>query len=76
MSLPPDILIVAATVCLAFATASSVAAWADRRVPYLAGAFICAAIGGFVMAHITLAGGLTLTDVPNAFILVAARIFN
>ncbi|MDG4648974.1 hypothetical protein P6F26_11015 [Roseibacterium sp. SDUM158017] len=76
MAIGADILIVAATLVLGVSIASVVARWSERRwsVPGLVG--LAVAAGLFVHVHLRTEGGLTWTDVPDSFILVAARVLN
>lgn len=71
-----DILIVTATLLTGLGLANLLAAWVDRRVSLVALVFIGVGIALFVWAHMTLPEGLTIWDVPDSFILVAARILN
>ncbi len=71
-----DILIVIATVVAAFSLSSIIAAWTVRRWPLMAMLSLLIAVGLGVYVHMTVDAGLTLLDVPNAFISVAARFLN
>ena len=72
----PDILLVAATVLIGFASAGAVSAWADRRVPVVAFGTLFVALLMVAAAHFGLEGGITLRAFPEAFVQVAARILN
>ncbi|NKX45520.1 hypothetical protein [Roseicyclus persicicus] len=77
MQVDPDILIVIATLVSVVATASIVAAWADRVVPRLPLLSLAIGLGLFAWVHLGLRpGGLTPRDIPDAFIHVAAMILN
>jgi hypothetical protein len=70
-----DILIVAATLVCCFSFAGLVAGWAGRTRPVLA--LLAFAVGLGLFGYVYLQrGGMTWTDIPDAFILVAARILN
>lgn len=76
MFVSADILLVIASVVAAFSLSSIIAAWTVRRWPILAMISLAVAVGLFVYVHMNVDGGLYLTDIPNAFISVAARILN
>ncbi len=71
----PDILIVAATLIGGLSVASVVAGWASRTRPAagLFGLVVAAGLFGYAALQ---AGDLAWNDVPDSFILVAARILN
>ena len=71
-----DILIVLATLVSGFAIASLVASWAARTRPRLALVSLAIGLGILVTVHVRTPDGLTWTDIPDAFILVAARVLN
>jgi hypothetical protein len=72
--LPADILIVIATLVTGVSLASVVAGWVERSWPVVALVSLAIGIGIFVFVHVGTPGGLTWTDIPDSFILVAARI--
>lgn len=63
-----DIVIVIASVLSVLALSSCVAAWAERRFPIIGMGVLLMSGGAFVYVHVTLSDGLTLSDIPNAFI--------
>ncbi|MFW5655145.1 MAG: hypothetical protein ACOCYW_05800 [Roseicyclus sp.] len=71
-----DILIVIATTVCVFSLASVVAGWVARSWPVVALASLAIGIGLFVYVHLRIPGGLSWQAIPDAFILVAARILN
>jgi hypothetical protein len=71
-----DILIVLATLVGGIAFSSVVAGWATGTRPRAALASLTIAVGILVFVHLRTPGGLSWTDIPDAFILVAARILN
>ncbi|MGP1357746.1 hypothetical protein [Roseicyclus sp.] len=71
-----DILTVLATLLCAAAFASLVASWAGRVRPRLAPVALLAGVGVLILVHLRTPGGLAWTDIPDSFILVAARILN
>lgn len=76
MIVSADILIVIATIVAAFSLSSIIAAWTIRRWPFMAMVSLLIAVGIGVYVHMNVDGGLTLLDVPDAFISVAARFLN
>jgi hypothetical protein len=76
MTIGADILIVIGTLVSGFAVSSVVAGWVARTWPVMALISLAVGIGLLVFVHLQLPGGLTATDIPDAFILVAARILN
>ena len=76
MNVGADILIVIATVVSGFALSSVVAGWVSRSWPIVSLVSLCIGVGLLVFVHVQLPDGLTPMDIPNAFILVAARILN
>ncbi|MCU4652508.1 hypothetical protein N8I71_06670 [Roseibacterium sp. SDUM158016] len=76
MAIGSDILIVIATTVCVFSIASVVAGWAVRVWPVMALVSLAIGLGLFAFVHVSVDGGLALRDVPDAFILVAARILN
>jgi hypothetical protein len=75
MILAADILIVLATVICGVSIAAIVAGWAARTWPVFSMIALAVGAGLFAYVHFQ-TGGLTWTDIPDAFILVAARILN
>ncbi|GAA5074496.1 hypothetical protein KUV65_10985 [Maritalea mobilis] len=73
---PSDILLVIATLVSGMALASSLAGWVNGRWPIAALLSLAIGVGLFVFLHLSLPGGLEFWDIPDAFILVAARILN
>ena len=77
MQVDADILIVLATLVTLLATASIVAAWADRVFPRMAVLSLAIGLGLLAWVHLALReGGLTPRAIPDAFIHVAAMILN
>jgi hypothetical protein len=76
MTIGADILIVIGTLVSGFAVSSVVAGWVARKWPVMALISLAVGIGLLVFVHLQLPDGLTATDIPDAFILVAARILN
>lgn len=76
MNVEADILIVIATLVTGFAMSSVVAGWVARTWPIMALVSLAIGIGLFVFVHLQLPDGLDLIDIPDAFILAAARILN
>jgi hypothetical protein len=76
MPVPADILIVIATLVTGLSLASVVAGWVVRDWPVVPLVSLTIGLGLFVYLHVELPGGLTLLDIPDAFIDVAARILN
>lgn len=76
MIIGADILIVIGTVVTGFALSSIVAGWATRTWPVMALVSLVIGLGLLVFVHIQLPGGLSPMDIPESFILVAARILN
>lgn len=76
MDISADILIVIGTVVTAFALSSVVAGWVARTWPIMALISLTIGIGLLVFVHLQLPNGLTPMDIPDSFILVAARILN
>ncbi len=76
MSVDPNILIVIATVVSIFAFSSTVAGWVSRTWPWMALISLSIGAGILVYVHFQFANGLSFWDIPNAFINVAAMIFN
>jgi len=76
MNIGADILIVIGTLVSGFAISSVVAGWVSRTWPVMALISLAIGIGLLVFVHMQLPDGLTAMDIPDAFILVAARILN
>ncbi|MEJ6395735.1 hypothetical protein V8J82_20925 [Gymnodinialimonas sp. 2305UL16-5] len=76
MPVGADILLVIAALVSALALSSLVAGWTERRWPWMALVSLSIGMGLFVYLHFEMTDGLTWTDVPDAFISVAARILN
>jgi len=76
MNIGADILIVIGTVVTGFALSSIVADWATRTWPVMALVSLLIGLGLLVFVHLQLPDGLSPMDIPEAFILVAARILN
>jgi hypothetical protein len=76
MNIGADILIVIGTVVSGFALSSVVAGWVARSWPIMALVSLCIGVGLLVFVHLQLPDGLSVRDIPDAFILVAARILN
>jgi hypothetical protein len=55
---------------------SVVAGWVARSWPVVALVSLAIGVGLLVFVHLQLPGGLTPMDIPDSFILVAARILN
>ncbi len=75
MIVPPDILIVIATLLALFSLVAMLSAWVDRFLPIGAFITLLVALGMFGYAHAS-GDGLVWQDVPDAFIALAARILN
>lgn len=73
---PLEFLVVAGCLLLGLTLAALVSAWADRRVPYAG--FVSLGVAGalFLVAHLEIEGGLHWRDLPQAFVLVLARLLN
>jgi hypothetical protein len=71
----PDILIVAATLLSGLAISSIIAAWASGGRSVTGIVALAVGLGLFALAWVR-AGGLQPSDIPDSFILVAARLFN
>lgn len=77
MVVDPDILLVIATVVAAFSLASALGAWAAGRFSFPAWLALAIAVGLFVYVHLEMVpGGLTWRSVPDAFVMLIARIVN
>jgi hypothetical protein len=76
MNIGADILIVIGTIVTGFALSSVVAGWVARSWPVMALISLAIGVGLLVFVHLQLPDGLTPMDIPDAFILVAARILN
>jgi hypothetical protein len=59
-----------------FALSSIVAGWATRTWPVMALVSLVIGLGLLVFVHLQLPDGLSPMDIPESFILVAARILN
>jgi hypothetical protein len=76
MQVGADILLVIGTIVGIFSVSSIIGGWVVRRWPLAAMVSFAIAVALFAYVHTETAGGLTVHDVPNAFISVAARILN
>ena len=76
MNIGADILIVIGTIVTGFALSSVVAGWVARSWPVMALISLAIGVGLLVFVHLQLPDGLRPMDIPDAFILVAARILN
>jgi hypothetical protein len=76
MAIGADILIVIGTIVTGLALSSVVAGWAARSWPVMALISLAIGVGLLVFVHLQLPEGLSPMDIPDAFILVAARILN
>lgn len=76
MNIGADILIVIGTVVSALALSSVVAGWVARSWPVMALISLVIGVGLLVFVHLQLPDGLSPMDIPDSFILVAARILN
>ncbi len=76
MPVSADIVLVIATVVAVLSLSSIISAWTVRRWPVVAMISAAIAVGLFVSVHLNMDGGLKPTDIPDAFIAVAARILN
>jgi DMSO/TMAO reductase YedYZ heme-binding membrane subunit len=73
----PDIIIVIATLVTIFSASSSIAGWAERRMPWMAVSSLAIGLGLLGYVHLVLKpGGLSLWDIPTAFVHVAAMVLN
>lgn len=73
----PDILIVIATLVTIFAASSTLAGWAERRLPWVAMTSLAIGLGLFAHVHLSLREeGLSPRDIPDAFVHVAAMVLN
>ncbi|AHM03811.1 hypothetical protein roselon_01428 [Roseibacterium elongatum DSM 19469] len=75
-AVPADILLVIATIVSGMAFASVLSGWVNRTWPVAALISLGIGIGLFVYVHMALPDGLDFWDIPDAFVLVAARILN
>ncbi|MEM7721848.1 MAG: hypothetical protein AAF376_05700 [Pseudomonadota bacterium] len=76
MSVDPNILIVLATLVTIFSATSTIAEWAGGIRPWSALVSLAIGLGLLAYIHLSFTDGLTLYDIPDAFIHVAARILN
>lgn len=77
MPVDPDILIVIATLVVTFAGPSVVAGWAERSWPWVAMTSLVIGLGLLGYVHLALGpDGLSLRDIPDAFVHVAAMVLN
>jgi hypothetical protein len=76
MTIGADILIVIGTMVTGLAFSSVVAGWVARSWPVMALISLAIGIALLVFVHFQLPDGLAPMDIPDAFILVAARILN
>lgn len=76
MPVPADFLIVIATLVTGLSLASVVAGWTVRRWPVTALLMLTFGLCLFIYLHVEVTDGLSWTDVPDAFISVAARFLN
>lgn len=77
MTIDTDIVIVIATVVTLLAVSSTIAGWAERKMPWMALVSLVIGVGVLGFVHLTLRpGGLTPRAIPDAFIHVAAMVLN
>jgi len=76
MPIGADILIALGTFVTGFALSSVVAGWVARTWPVMALISLTIGVGLLVFVHLQLPDGLQPSDIPEAFILVAARVLN
>ena len=76
MPVAVDIIIVIATIVSAFSLTSVISGWVVRQWPIIGMISLAIGLGLFAYVHLTLPDGLTPRDIPDSFILVAARILN
>lgn len=76
MSVDPNILIVIATLVSLFGFSSTVSGWVSGVRPWVAIASFLIGVGILLYLHLSLPDGLILSDIPNAYVHVAAMILN